>query len=62
MHGNPHLVIAVSDLDLTSQADSASNNIQRQPGGLLWVPAGNSYTLVNKSQKPAKFVTLEFKL
>ncbi len=61
MHGNPHLLIAVSDLDLTSQTGSASNNIQRQPGGLLWIPAGHAYTLVNKSQKPAKFVTLEFK-
>jgi uncharacterized RmlC-like cupin family protein len=61
MHGNPHLIIAVSDLDLTSQANSASNKIQRQPGGLLWMPAGHAYTLVNKSQKPAKFVTLEFK-
>ncbi len=61
MHGNPHLVIAVSDLDLTSQAGAASNNIQRQSGGLLWMPAGPAYTLVNKSQKPAKFVTLEFK-
>ncbi len=62
MHGNPHLVIAVSDLDLTSQTGAASNSIQRQPGGLLWVPAGHAYTLVNKSQNPAKFVTLEFKL
>jgi uncharacterized RmlC-like cupin family protein len=61
MHGNPHLVIAVSDLDLASQTGAASNSIQRQPGGLLWMPAGHAYTMVNKSQKPAKFVTLEFK-
>ncbi|HEY2392507.1 MAG TPA: hypothetical protein VGK22_15130 [Candidatus Angelobacter sp.] len=62
MHGNPHLLIAVSDLDLKNQAESASNSIQRAPGGLLWMPAGNTYTLTNNSQKPAKFVTLEFKL
>ena len=55
-----HLVIAISDLDLTSESDSAT--IKRQPGGLVWMPRGVTHTLVNNSQKSAKFVTLEFKL
>jgi quercetin dioxygenase-like cupin family protein len=60
-HTSPHLVVAVSDLDLTSQAESASNNIKREPGGLAWVPAGVTHTLTNNSAKPARFITLEFK-
>ena len=60
-HTLPHLVVAVSDLDLTSQTDSASNNFKRAPGGFAWVPAGVTHTLTNNSSKPAQFVTLEFK-
>jgi uncharacterized RmlC-like cupin family protein len=62
MHGNPRLLIAVSDLDLVSQAEGVSNSIKRAPGGLLWMGAGNAYELANTGQKTAKFVTLEFKL
>lgn len=60
-HAMPHLVVAVSDLDLTSQAGSAGNDFKRAPGGLAWVPAGVTHTLTNNSSKQAQFVTLEFK-
>ena len=60
-HSAPYLMVAVSDLDLTSQTESASSNIKRQPGGLLWVPAGVTRTLLNSSTKAVQFVTLEFK-
>jgi len=60
-HTMPHLVVAVSDLDLTTQADSGSTNFKRAPGGFAWVPAGVTHTLINNSSKPAQFVTLEFK-
>jgi quercetin dioxygenase-like cupin family protein len=60
-HTMPHLVIAVSDLDLTSQTESASSNIKKGHGGLAWVPSGVTHTLVNNSSKAAQFVTLEFK-
>jgi quercetin dioxygenase-like cupin family protein len=59
-HSAPHLVVAVSDLDLTSQSDAGSNNVKRAPGGLAWVPAGVTHKLVNIGSKPARFVTLEF--
>ena len=59
-HTLPHLVVAVSDLDLTSQSDSGSNSIKRGPGGLAWVPAGVTHALANNSAKAAQFVTLEF--
>jgi quercetin dioxygenase-like cupin family protein len=59
----PHLMVAVSDLDLASieKTETASGSIKRQPGGLVWVPAGARSTLVNNSPKSAQFVTLEFK-
>jgi quercetin dioxygenase-like cupin family protein len=60
-HTMPHLVIAVSDLDLTSQTESAGSNVKKGPGGLAWVPSGVTHTLVNNSSKAAQFVTLEFK-
>jgi quercetin dioxygenase-like cupin family protein len=60
-HATPHLVVAVSDLDLTSQTESASSNIKKQPGGLAWVPSGVTHSLTNNGPKPAQFVTLEFK-
>src|SRR4029077_755690 len=60
-HTIPHLVVAVSDLDLTSQSESASSNIQKEPGGLAWVSGGVTHSLKNNGAKPAQFVTLEFK-
>ncbi len=60
-HTMPHLVIAVSDLDLTSQTESAGSNVNKGPGGLAWVPSGVTHTLANNGTKPAQFVTLEFK-
>jgi quercetin dioxygenase-like cupin family protein len=60
-HTLPHLVVAVSDLDLSSQTDSATATIKRAPGGLAWVPSGVTHTLLNNSSKQAQFITVEFK-
>jgi quercetin dioxygenase-like cupin family protein len=60
-HMLPHLVVAVSELDLSSQSDSGTATIKKTPGGLAWVPSGVTHTLVNNSSKPAQFVTVEFK-
>jgi uncharacterized RmlC-like cupin family protein len=57
----PHLMVAVSDLELSSRTVSAKESIKREPGGLVWMPAGITRTLVNNSTKAAQFVTLEFK-
>ena len=59
----PRLMIAVSELDLANvaQTETASSPIKRQPGGLVWMPAGETHILVNNSMKAAQFVTLEFK-
>jgi quercetin dioxygenase-like cupin family protein len=60
-HSAPHLMIAVSDLDLSSLSKSGNESIKRDPGGLVWIPAVESHFLVNNSKKAAQFVTLEFK-
>ena len=59
----PHLLIAVSELDLASVSatETGSDRIKRGPGGLAWVPGGKSHWLANDTSKPAQFVTLEFK-
>jgi quercetin dioxygenase-like cupin family protein len=59
----PHLLIAVSELDLASVAatETGSGRMKRGPGGLAWVPRGKSHWLANDISKPAQFVTLEFK-
>jgi quercetin dioxygenase-like cupin family protein len=59
-HATPHLVVPVSDLDLTQQTDSASSAIRRAPGEIGWVPGGVTHTLINSSSSPARFVALEF--
>lgn len=56
-----HLMIAVSDLDLSSRTNFDREVIKRSPGGWVWVPADVTPTLVNNSPKAAQFVTLEFK-
>ena len=59
-HSLPHLVVAVTDLNLTSES-SPSATIQRAPGGLAWVPGGVTHSLANPGPRAAQFVTLEFK-
>jgi quercetin dioxygenase-like cupin family protein len=60
-HAGPHLVVAVSDLDIRSDVQGQGP----MPGHLKfgdskWLPGGYSHTLTNTGSKPAKFVTLEF--
>lgn len=57
-----YLMIAVSELDLSSRTNIlGTESIMRSPGGWAWMDASEPYTLVNNSKKAAKFVTLEFK-
>jgi len=60
-HSMPHLVVAVSDLNLTQQASSATSEIKSATGDLKWVPSGVTHTVTNSAAKPAQYVALEFK-
>jgi quercetin dioxygenase-like cupin family protein len=60
-HTTPHLVVPVSDLDLTQQTQSASSAVKRASGDVGWVQSGVTHALVNNSSRPARLVALEFK-
>jgi hypothetical protein len=64
-HTGPHLLVAVSDLDLRSDVEGQGPNSGPMPahfksGDSKWLPANYSHTLTNTASTPAKFVTLEF--
>lgn len=60
-HIGPHLLVAVSDLDIRSDVQGQGP----MPGHLRsgeskWLPGGYSHSITNTGKQPAKFVTLEF--
>ncbi len=66
-HTGPHLLVAVSDLDIRSDVQSDDKKGPQGPmpghfksGDSKWLPGNYSHTLTNTGAKPAKFVTLEF--
>jgi len=60
-HAGPHLLIALTDLDLRSdEAGKGISPVRVQAGDLKWVPGGFTHTLTNAGKQEAKFVTLEF--
>jgi len=64
-HTGPHLLIAVTDLDLRENDRSDVQGQDPMPrhlnsGDSKWLPGNYSHTITNTGTKPAKFVTLEF--
>jgi quercetin dioxygenase-like cupin family protein len=60
-HKTPHLVIAVSALELkNSVVGQGVAEARMQPGDIKWVDAGVTNSLMNLGKAPARFVTLEF--
>jgi quercetin dioxygenase-like cupin family protein len=64
-HTGPHLLVAVSDLDIRSDVTGTGPMSGPMPGHFKagdskWLPGGYSHTITNTGKKPAKFVTLEF--
>ncbi len=60
-HAGPHLVVAVSDLNLRSDVEGKGpSQIQLKAGDMAWVKGGVTHTLTNAGQQNAKFITLEF--
>jgi quercetin dioxygenase-like cupin family protein len=60
-HKGPHLVVAITDLDLRSDIEGRSpTSSQLKSGEVKWVPGGYTHTLTNVAQEPAKLVTIEF--
>lgn len=59
-HTTPHLVVAVSDVDLTVDTGTAASPAKLPLGGVAWVPAGVTHSARNNTASTARFVTLEF--
>jgi quercetin dioxygenase-like cupin family protein len=60
-HKGPHLLIAVSDLQLRSDMQGRGPMPgYLKSGDVKWLPGGYTHTLTNAGKAPAKFVTLEF--
>jgi quercetin dioxygenase-like cupin family protein len=61
-HDGPHLLVAVSDLDLRSDVDGKGPMPGKfKSGDVKWLPGGYTHTLTNVGTSVARFVTVEFK-
>jgi len=60
-HTGPHLLVAVSDLEIRSDVQGQGPMPGHfKSGDSKWLPGNYSHTITNTGTKPAKFVTLEF--
>src|SRR5712691_12511445 len=60
-HAGPHLLVAVSDLEVRSDVEGKGPMPGHfKSGDVKWLPGGYTHTLTNVGKQEAKFVTLEF--
>ncbi len=60
-HAGPHLLVAVSALEVRSDVEGMGPMPGHfKSGDVKWLPGGYSHTLTNVGKSNAKFVTLEF--
>jgi quercetin dioxygenase-like cupin family protein len=60
-HAGPHLLVAVSDLDIRSDVQGQGPMAGHfKSGDSKWLPGGYSHSITNVGHLAAKFVTLEF--
>jgi quercetin dioxygenase-like cupin family protein len=60
-HDAPHLLVALTDLDLLSEVEGKPPMPGKfKTGEIKWVPGGYTHTLTNTGKSPARLVTLEF--
>ena len=60
-HAGPHLVIALTDVTLRSEApDKSAANIELKAGQVRWLEGNITHTVTNVGSQPAKLVSLEF--
>jgi quercetin dioxygenase-like cupin family protein len=60
-HNGPHLLVALSDLDMRSDVDGMGPMPGKfKSGEIKWLPGNYTHTLTNVGKSPARFVTVEF--
>ncbi len=60
-HTGPHLVVAVSDLDVRSDVEGQGPMPGHiKSGDVKWLPGGYTHTLTNTGKQESRFITLEF--
>ncbi len=60
-HSGPHLMVAVTDLDVRSDVEGQGPMPGHfKSGDVKWLLGGYTHTLTNTGKQEAKFVTLEF--
>jgi quercetin dioxygenase-like cupin family protein len=60
-HDGPHLLVALTDLDIRSDVEGTGPMSGKfKSGDIKWLPGGYTHTLTNVGKSPARFVTVEF--
>jgi quercetin dioxygenase-like cupin family protein len=60
-HTGPHLVVALTDLEIRSDVEGQGPMPGHfKAGDIKWLPGGYTHTLTNVGRQEAKFITLEF--
>jgi quercetin dioxygenase-like cupin family protein len=60
-HAGPHMVVAVTDLDLRSDVEGKPATLRvLKAGDIGWIEGGYTHTVTNLAKQPAKFIALEF--
>jgi quercetin dioxygenase-like cupin family protein len=60
-HDGPHLLVAVTDLDLRSDVEGMGPMPGKfTSGDIKWLPGDYTHTLTNVGKSPARFVMVEF--
>jgi quercetin dioxygenase-like cupin family protein len=60
-HEGPHVVVAITDLDLRSDVEGQGpSQIQMKAGEAIWVKGGTTHSLTNTGKQNARLISLEF--
>src|ERR1700757_3003324 len=60
-HNGPHLVVAITDVDVRSDVEGKrATSVRVKSGDVTWAPGGYTHIVTNVGKQTAKFVAVEF--